>query len=368
MDTVSNSTLDEQKLKLLRTIENMPARTMQASSDTTRFLGYRYQAAEEIFPAASENDIIVYLESLVKSGMLSTTLQDKVHLCPYTYHHDLNFREICPYCGELNIELSEMIHHYNCGYVGPEQKFLHGPKYKCPKCKDILRHIGVDYEKASDTFHCRACDETFTTPDVQCFSLYSEKSFAVEEAVLENIYSYTVTNEGRNAIEQGYIREASLETAFRDITLQLYTESFFLQQLDLEVSRAKRHSRQFTVFVMDMEDIDELRETYGHARLMDVYENLASLLMEMHRDTDIIARFSNREYYFLLPETPLEHVSVVIEKVKSGLKKLSMPFNVNFIVVNFPKSGKNSADLLELLSEGLYKARQEQISKTIIVE
>jgi len=326
MDTALNSTLDEQKLELLRAIENMPARTMHASTDTTRFLGYRYPTAEEIFSDASENDIIHHLDSLVNNGLLSTTLQDKIHLCPYSYHHDLNFREICPYCGSLNIDLSEMIHHYNCGYVGPEQKFLHGPKYKCPKCKDILRHIGVDYEKTSDTFHCMVCDETFTTPDVQCFSLHSERIFAVEEAVLKNIYSYTVTREGRNAIEQGYIREASLENAFRDITLKLYTESFFLQQLDLEVSRSKRHGRQFTAFVMDMEDIDELRETYGHARLMVAYDNLASLLMEMHRGTDIIARFSNQEYYFLLPETPLEHVSVVIEKVETGLKKLPVHF------------------------------------------
>ena len=215
--------LNEKKLALLEAIQDMENRTIGPVVDQTRPMGYRYPVVEEIFYTDDENKVIRYLNDLVVKGLLYKTVQDKIHLCPYSQHHDINFREVCPQCNRVDIEKTEMIHHFSCGFVGPEPKYVRGPEYICPKCGKILRHIGVDYEKPSDAFMCHMCDRIFTSPEVRCFSMESQKSFSVDDVILRNIYSYTLTDQGLISIERGFVEEVTIENVFQDMNFKLYT-------------------------------------------------------------------------------------------------------------------------------------------------
>jgi len=43
---------------------------------------------------------------------------------------------VCPACGAASLELSSLLHHMVCAYVGPEYDFVPTARgYSCPKCR-----------------------------------------------------------------------------------------------------------------------------------------------------------------------------------------------------------------------------------------
>ena len=99
--------------------------------------------------------------------VLDRRLADKVHRCPNCAWHTLNFVEVCPRCRGIDIEIENVIHHFACAYVGAWSEFRHGVDLVCPKCDEKLRHMGMDYEKPSDTYRCHACGYVFTESRVE---------------------------------------------------------------------------------------------------------------------------------------------------------------------------------------------------------
>ena len=128
-------------------------------SQTSKF-GYYYSLAQKVFQC-DEGDELEYLEFLRSNQYLEKQFFDKVHICPSCFHHQLNFREICPSCNSSHIQLTKQLHHYSCGFVAPEQQYRQGLEYECPKCHKMLRHIGVDYSEPSEIFLCNHCKHVF---------------------------------------------------------------------------------------------------------------------------------------------------------------------------------------------------------------
>ena len=62
---------------------------------------------------------------------------------------------MCPKCKIKKLFSEYSIHHFVCGYVGPESDFFQDKKLICTKCNRELRHIGVDYDKASIITECK---------------------------------------------------------------------------------------------------------------------------------------------------------------------------------------------------------------------
>ena len=126
-------------------------------------------------------------------GVLRKKVFDKIHRCPQCLSPQINFRETCPQCRGIDFQISEMYHHFPCGYVGKAQDFnvADSEELRCPKCSRILRHIGLDYEKLIRSSHCRSCGVDFSIPGVRCVCLQCRKDFEPQEAVMEEIHIYS---------------------------------------------------------------------------------------------------------------------------------------------------------------------------------
>lgn len=91
------------------------------------------------------------------------------HVCSEACLHPLL---LCPDCESLNIEKKELMAHYDCGYLGPVDRFevLEPGVYKCPKCGKTMRRIGIDYGRPGFGFTCMKCHSVFQVPliKVEC--------------------------------------------------------------------------------------------------------------------------------------------------------------------------------------------------------
>lgn len=143
---------------------------------------------------------------------------EKVHLCPKCNHSHLLFMESCPKCGSSDIKEESVIHHFRCANISPESTYAFGDELRCPKCRKILRHIGVDYDRPSDVYTCNACTHKFFTPEmkVACMGCgeytvpselktYDSVEYEFTEMGIKALVSNTITLSTSRGLQIGYV-------------------------------------------------------------------------------------------------------------------------------------------------------------------
>lgn len=93
----------------------------------------------------------------------------------------------------------------------------------------------------------------------------------------------------------------------------------FLERLRLEADRSRRRHGPLTVLYLDVDRFKDVNDRWGHAAGDRVLKLTVSTLRGEFRRTDAVARLGGDEFAVLLPDTPPEAASVVIEKMRSRL-------------------------------------------------
>lgn len=139
---------------------------------------------------------------------------ERVHTCPKCGDGHLLFIECCPKCGSSNIHQEGIIHHFRCANLSPESTYQWDGELRCPKCKKILRHIGVDYDRPANAHHCLECENTFINTTMKVFCSHCHHSCTPDELLPLDIYEYRITEKGIHAFMND---EALLEITSEDI-------------------------------------------------------------------------------------------------------------------------------------------------------
>jgi hypothetical protein len=171
--------------------------------------GYRYPVVEEIVGDASE--VGPLLEKLSETGVLDKTLYDKIILCPKCNSPNLSFRYCCPFCKSFGIQKSSLVEHIKCGYMDLEANFRQGNIYVCPKCREEMRKIDVDYRKAGVWCTCSNCNKSFDIPVSEHFCRNCGAISSFEEAVINDVYSYTLNKEFKSESFQNLFLAAPIQ-------------------------------------------------------------------------------------------------------------------------------------------------------------
>lgn len=139
-------------------------------------------------------------QQLLRLGYIRRTrFIDKIHVCPMCNSSHLLFFETCPHCGSSDIVEEPVLHHFRCANVSPEHTYESDGELRCPKCKHVLRHIGVDYDKPSAVYTCRQCEQTFMYPSMRVLCSNDRRTWAPEDLKPVDVEEYEFTPEGIRA-------------------------------------------------------------------------------------------------------------------------------------------------------------------------
>lgn len=144
-----------------------------------------YWAAERTVAAAQQ---------LVERGLMKRSFFSRMHECRACKSRRMNVREECASCRSANLTEVELIHHYHCASLLPEQSFMQGTRLICPKCSQHLRNYGKDYDRPGHAFCCENCKKTSSEPEVGFMCMDCNTRCDGDEALQVDIYSYTVTD------------------------------------------------------------------------------------------------------------------------------------------------------------------------------
>jgi diguanylate cyclase (GGDEF)-like protein len=117
--------------------------------------------------------------------------------------------------------------------------------------------------------------------------------------------------------------QAASELSVTDPLTQLNNRRFFEEYLDREVNRLIRNGNSLFLLVIDIDDFKVLNDSYGHAAGDEMLKQIARVMKETVRETDLLVRFGGEEFVVVLKGMDVRGAMVLAEKLRTDIAESS---------------------------------------------
>ena len=129
----------------------------------------------------------------------------------------------------------------------------------------------------------------------------------------------------------------------------------------IELERARRYRRTFTIAVMDLDHFKSVNDTLGHDVGDRLIRDVAHALRSNLRKVDVVARLGGDEFTLMLPETDAEQAQMALSHVRIALRGLDDAYGpdvkASIGAVTFRTAPETVGDMLRLADTAMYRAK-----------
>lgn len=151
---------------------------------------------------------------------------------------------------------------------------------------------------------------------------------------------------------------------------------YFMDQAELELSRASRYDNPLSLYMLDIDFFKKVNDSHGHKVGDLVLVKLAEVCRQTLREVDIIGRVGGEEFVILLPETDIVEATEVAERLRESIAKLKVPlegglplhFTVSIGVTSLASKDDNLDVLLNQADKALYEAKETGRNKVCVAK
>lgn len=111
------------------------------------------------------------------------------------------------------------------------------------------------------------------------------------------------------------------ELSIRDELTGLYNRRFFSEQADLLLIRATRYEEPLTLIFIDIDDFKSINDRYSHQVGDHALRQIAQIMTETARGSDLTARLGGDEFVIMLPNTPLLKARQISERLRNSMER-----------------------------------------------
>jgi diguanylate cyclase (GGDEF)-like protein len=150
---------------------------------------------------------------------------------------------------------------------------------------------------------------------------------------------------------------SELETnVVMDSASGLYNRNFFHQRVNEEVSRAHRYSLNVCLVVMEIDEFEEYLKRNGRFMSDFIISDVGNIIKRNTRDVDTAARYGDRMFAVLLPETRRLGAMRFAERIRKVMEEYPFPsrerkevekLTICAGIASFPANAENEHELLE---------------------
>ena len=150
------------------------------------------------------------------------------------------------------------------------------------------------------------------------------------------------------------------------------TRRAFLEFLERELVRVKRHGRPLSLVMVDIDNFREVNETHGHLAGDHVLRGVAAVVREEVRGDELFARYGGDEFAVVLPETILEDAARFCERIRARVEKQTFAWQEQVLPVTLSIGGAatetddDQAALLSRVDARLYEAKRTGRNRCVL--
>ncbi len=163
-------------------------------------------------------------------------------------------------------------------------------------------------------------------------------------------------------LESAYFEEIYRLTIIDGLT-EIFNKRYFLEQIEKEMSRAKRYRRPLSLIMFDIDFFKRINDTFGHLTGDFVLKKLAQVVKASIRREEIFSRYGGEEFTIIMPESILDKSVEVAEKIRKTVERTLFSFECHIIPVTISIGvaemfdNSTSLDLIGDADANLYKAK-----------
>lgn len=161
--------------------------------------------------------------------------------------------------------------------------------------------------------------------------------------------------------------------ALRDPLTKAFNKKYFLDQLELEFSYAKRHGTELSLVIFDLDHFKRINDTFGHVTGDHVLIEVSALVQQMLRQEDVFARYGGEEFVIILRGISLDHAGALAERIRAAVEAKvitssgqRVPVTTSVGVSCLDPSLAEPVDLVERADAALYQAKQSGRNRVLL--
>lgn len=197
---------------------------------------------------------------------------------------------------------------------------------------------------------------------------YISKPFRVEELLARVAVAIRLKHERdqleRSAEEARVRAETASEMSMTDALTGLLNRYGLQRSLQHELAEARRYARPLSCLLIDIDFFKSVNDTFGHAAGDTALRQVARVLTEAVRASDVVCRHGGEEFLVLAPETGLEGALALAEKIRVasssrlyGDGERVFPITLSVGAAQLAE-GESAHDMIARADQALYHAKE----------
>lgn len=148
-----------------------------------------------------------------------------------------------------------------------------------------------------------------------------------------------------------------------DHLTKLYNRRYFLTQANTIIRSAGRNKQPMSLIMCDLDYFKKINDEYGHDSGDAALVSFANTLKKTLREQDTIARIGGEEFIILLPNTSIELVMQICERIRENTEALEIKVAANTIKLTASfgicqiDTGLSIESNIRLADQTLYQAK-----------
>ena len=156
----------------------------------------------------------------------------------------------------------------------------------------------------------------------------------------------------------------SAQLSKRDARTGLLNACGLQEFVDHEFERAKRHSTDLCLVVLDLDFLRDVNNNYGHQVGDLAISEVARQISALTRAIDGTARIGGEEFVVILPDTNLDDATKVADRIRIGIEDLQLPTHHGILLVTISagvalrSQHETYAELFDRADAALYASKR----------
>ena len=156
-----------------------------------------------------------------------------------------------------------------------------------------------------------------------------------------------------------------------DKLTNIYNRRMIDEFLNKEIEKEKRHSNGLSVILIDIDHFKNVNDTYGHQMGDLVLSQVAKLITENSRKSDIHGRYGGEEFIVICPKTTGKQALVLAEKIRASVENFVFDQigikTISLGISSFEENDKEE-DLIKKADIALYQAKNSGRNRAVLFE
>jgi diguanylate cyclase (GGDEF)-like protein len=160
-------------------------------------------------------------------------------------------------------------------------------------------------------------------------------------------------------------RDEARQRASTDGLTGVANRSHFLDMTARAIATARRHHRDLSLLMLDVDRFKAINDTHGHAAGDATLVTLVAVCSRGLREGDVLGRLGGDEFAVLLPETPVSMAGQVAGRLRDALGKAGVEWEGARLLLEVSVGVASLAEadtideLLARADEALYEAKRQ---------